>query len=79
MIYDTDGPTENWKFIFDLNVLALSVCTKEAIQSMKDRKVDNGHIIHINRYVSRRFSNSVQTDVQRLLSFLYILYTKIIN
>jgi hypothetical protein len=51
-ICDTDGPTENWKAIFDLNILALSVCTKEAIQCMLDRKVDNGHIIHINRYVT---------------------------
>jgi len=50
-ICDTDGPTENWKAIFDLNVLALSVCTKEAIQCMQDRKVDDGHIVHINRYV----------------------------
>jgi NAD(P)-dependent dehydrogenase (short-subunit alcohol dehydrogenase family) len=53
MIYDTDGPAENWKFIFDLNVLALSVCTKEAIQSMRERQVDDGHIVHINRYVAR--------------------------
>lgn len=43
-----DGPIENWKSIFDLNVLALSICTKEAIQSMRDRKVDDGHIVHIN-------------------------------
>ncbi|PSN53580.1 hypothetical protein C0J52_00908 [Blattella germanica] len=42
-----DGPVESWKLILDLNVLALSICTKEAIQSMKDSGVD-GHIIHIN-------------------------------
>jgi NAD(P)-dependent dehydrogenase (short-subunit alcohol dehydrogenase family) len=53
-ICDTDGPIENWKSIFDLNVLALSICTKEAIQSMRDRKVDDGHIVHINRYASGR-------------------------
>jgi NAD(P)-dependent dehydrogenase (short-subunit alcohol dehydrogenase family) len=33
----------------DLNVLGLSMCTKEALQSMKERGVDDGHIIHISR------------------------------
>lgn len=32
-----------------VNVLALSICTREAYQSMKERKVDDGHIININR------------------------------
>ncbi|XP_069683496.1 farnesol dehydrogenase-like [Periplaneta americana] len=42
------GPVENWRKIYDLNVLALSMCTKEALQSMKEKGVDDGHIIHIN-------------------------------
>lgn len=32
-----------------VNVLALSICTREAYRSMKERKVDDGHIININR------------------------------
>jgi NAD(P)-dependent dehydrogenase (short-subunit alcohol dehydrogenase family) len=52
-VYSTDGPTEKWRKIFDLNVLGLSVCTKEALQSMKERGVDDGHIIHINRFVRK--------------------------
>ncbi|XP_069683485.1 farnesol dehydrogenase-like [Periplaneta americana] len=43
-----DGPVDNWKKILDLNVLALSLCTKEGLQSMKEKGVDDGHIIHIN-------------------------------
>ncbi|XP_069683505.1 farnesol dehydrogenase-like isoform X1 [Periplaneta americana] len=43
-----DGPVENWRKIYDLNVLALSMCTKEALQSMKEKGVDDGHIVHIN-------------------------------
>ncbi|XP_069683475.1 dehydrogenase/reductase SDR family member 11-like [Periplaneta americana] len=42
-----EGPVESWRTILDLNVLGLSICTKEAIQCMKSRGVDDGHIIHI--------------------------------
>ncbi|KAJ4445492.1 hypothetical protein ANN_07300, partial [Periplaneta americana] len=43
-----DGPIENWRYILELNILGLSICTKEALQSMKERNVDDGHIVHIN-------------------------------
>ncbi|XP_006801674.1 dehydrogenase/reductase SDR family member 11-like [Neolamprologus brichardi] len=42
------GKTSAWKNIMDVNVLALSICTREAYQSMKERNVDDGHIININ-------------------------------
>ncbi|XP_021929734.1 farnesol dehydrogenase-like [Zootermopsis nevadensis] len=42
------GPVDSWRSILELNVLALSVCTKEAIQSMQERSVNDGHIIHMN-------------------------------
>ncbi|KAK2881249.1 hypothetical protein Q8A67_018517 [Cirrhinus molitorella] len=46
------GKTSGWRNMMDVNVLALSVCTREAYQSMRERKVDDGHIININRYCS---------------------------
>ncbi|XP_066551222.1 dehydrogenase/reductase SDR family member 11a isoform X2 [Amia ocellicauda] len=42
------GRTEGWRNMIDVNVLALSICTREAYQSMKERSVDDGHIININ-------------------------------
>lgn len=32
-----------------VNVMAVSICTREAYQSMKERNIDDGHIININR------------------------------
>ncbi|XP_029963494.1 dehydrogenase/reductase SDR family member 11-like [Salarias fasciatus] len=42
------GKTSNWKNMLDVNVLGLSICTREAYQSMKERNIDDGHIIQIN-------------------------------
>ncbi|XP_063308133.1 dehydrogenase/reductase SDR family member 11 isoform X2 [Pelobates fuscus] len=42
------GKTEGWRTMIDVNVLAVSICTREAYQSMKERNVDDGHIININ-------------------------------
>ncbi|KAK7864244.1 hypothetical protein R5R35_009512 [Gryllus longicercus] len=43
----TETNTAEWKRILNLNVLALSICTREAIQQMMVRGVDDGHIVHI--------------------------------
>uniref|UniRef100_A0A3B5L9A2 Dehydrogenase/reductase SDR family member 11 n=1 Tax=Xiphophorus couchianus TaxID=32473 RepID=A0A3B5L9A2_9TELE len=43
------GKTEGWRNMIDVNVLALSICTREAYKSMRERDVDDGHIININR------------------------------
>ncbi|XP_069683466.1 dehydrogenase/reductase SDR family member 11-like isoform X2 [Periplaneta americana] len=47
----TDGPDEVFKRIVDVNILALARCTRLAIQSMRERGVDDGHILHINSIV----------------------------
>ncbi|XP_049803020.1 dehydrogenase/reductase SDR family member 11-like [Schistocerca nitens] len=44
----TSGKTEDWKRILDVNVLGLSICTREAVQDMLSRGVDDGFIIHIS-------------------------------
>ncbi|CAG9861410.1 unnamed protein product [Phyllotreta striolata] len=46
----TDGCTEDWRKIFDVNVMALCICTREAVKVMRQKKVA-GHIVHINSVV----------------------------
>lgn len=43
-----EGSAEEWRHILDVNVVALSVCTREAVKSMKRRNVADGHIIHLS-------------------------------
>ncbi|KAM9118045.1 dehydrogenase/reductase SDR family member 11 [Pangshura tecta] len=42
------GKTEGWRMMIDVNVMAVSICTREVYRSMKERNVDDGHIININ-------------------------------
>ncbi|XP_022525622.2 dehydrogenase/reductase SDR family member 11 [Astyanax mexicanus] len=52
------GRTSSWRNMIDVNVIALSVCTREAYQSMKERNVDDGHIINVNGMSGHRVVHS---------------------
>ncbi len=41
------GKVDDWKSILDTNVLGLSICTREAVKSMKEKGIDDGHVINI--------------------------------
>ncbi|XP_049855547.1 dehydrogenase/reductase SDR family member 11-like [Schistocerca gregaria] len=49
--YDTDfisGKTEHWRQMFEVNELGLAICSREAVQDMMRRGVDDGFVIHIS-------------------------------
>ena len=48
-----DGETEAWREMLEVNVLALTVCTREALQQMLARGVD-GHVLHLSSMASHR-------------------------
>lgn len=52
-----DGDLNDWKVLFDTNVLAVGMCTKQALQSMESHDVNDGHIVNINSIRSRYQSN----------------------
>ncbi|XP_049855912.1 farnesol dehydrogenase-like [Schistocerca gregaria] len=46
------APTSDIKKTLDVNVLGLSICTREAVQDMLSRGVDDGFIVHIGSLAS---------------------------
>ncbi|KAF4531857.1 hypothetical protein B566_EDAN000885 [Ephemera danica] len=48
------GTTEQWKQQLDVNVLGVCIFTREVIKDMRDRGVDDGHIVHINSVMGHR-------------------------
>lgn len=48
-----DGDVDDWRLMLEVNVLALSVCTREAIRDMR-RRGDDGHVIHISSMSGHR-------------------------
>jgi len=48
-----DGETKKWQEMLEVNVLALSICTREAIRHMNQRNFP-GYIIHINSLSGHR-------------------------
>ncbi|MEO0455833.1 MAG: SDR family NAD(P)-dependent oxidoreductase [Cyanobacteria bacterium P01_A01_bin.114] len=53
----TTGTTESWRETLEVNVLALSICTREAIKLMR-AKGDRGHVVHISSMSGHRVPGS---------------------
>ncbi len=47
------GETERWREMLEINVLALCICTREAVTDMRARG-DTGHVIHISSMSAHR-------------------------
>ncbi|NP_001156094.1 3-alpha-(or 20-beta)-hydroxysteroid dehydrogenase-like [Acyrthosiphon pisum] len=43
-----DGETNDWRYLFDLNVIAVTTCCRESYKSMNKYGIIDGHIININ-------------------------------
>ncbi|XP_025194727.1 farnesol dehydrogenase-like, partial [Melanaphis sacchari] len=45
---DLLGNTNDWKQMFDTNVIGTNICSREAIKIMEEIQIKEGHIININ-------------------------------
>ena len=52
-----EGTTEKWREMIDVNVLALSIVTREAVALMRSANVDDGHVFNINSMSGHRLSS----------------------
>ncbi|XP_033112148.1 dehydrogenase/reductase SDR family member 11-like [Anneissia japonica] len=43
------GKTEHWRYMLEVNVLGVAICTREAVGQMISNGVDDGHVFHLNR------------------------------
>ncbi|CAL1570750.1 unnamed protein product [Knipowitschia caucasica] len=71
-----NGKTSGWKNMLDVNVIALSVCTREAYQSMKERNVDDGHIVNINSMSGHRVVHSADVHFYSATKFAVTALTE---
>lgn len=64
-----EGTPKEWREMLDLNVVALCLCTKEAVASMRERGVDDGHIFHINSLSGHRVAGRNSTHFYTATKF----------
>jgi len=51
--YFLEGDPKLFRDVIEVNVMGLTICTQQALKLMKESGVNDGHIIHINRYISK--------------------------
>ncbi|CAB3376389.1 Hypothetical predicted protein [Cloeon dipterum] len=55
--------TENIRKIYETNVIALALFTRDFVQDLRARGVDDGHIFHINRFTKNsKWHNNVKLN-----------------
>ncbi|XP_015371926.1 PREDICTED: dehydrogenase/reductase SDR family member 11-like [Diuraphis noxia] len=59
---DLLGNTNDWKQMFDTNVIGYNICSREAINIMEEIKIKEGHIININS-VAGHFQMPYMKDI----------------
>ncbi|RLU18744.1 hypothetical protein DMN91_009101 [Ooceraea biroi] len=49
-----DGSLEDWQSVFNVNILGLCLCTREAVRMMRETAIEDAVIIHVNSLAGER-------------------------
>jgi NADP-dependent 3-hydroxy acid dehydrogenase YdfG len=52
------GDTESWRAMLEVTVLAVAICTREAVTDMR-RRGDDGHVVHISSMSGHRVTAGI--------------------
>ncbi|HEY6435960.1 MAG TPA: SDR family NAD(P)-dependent oxidoreductase, partial [Ignavibacteriaceae bacterium] len=63
------GSTQSWKEMIDVNVMALSISTRESVELMLEKNINDGHIIHLSSMSAHRVVNSSATHFYSATKF----------
>jgi len=53
-VFFTDGTLEEWQSVFNVNVLGLCLCTREAVRTMRETTAEDAVVIHVNSFAAER-------------------------
>ncbi|XP_055344654.1 dehydrogenase/reductase SDR family member 11-like [Paramacrobiotus metropolitanus] len=73
--YDTlvSGRTEKWREMFEINVLGLCICAREALKLMQKYNITDGNIVNINSYTGHFHMNLSNLSIILALSSSFSL------
>lgn len=54
IIFFIDGALEEWQSVFNVNVLGLCLCTREAVRTMRETTAEDAVVIHVNSLAAER-------------------------
>ncbi|GFR28222.1 hypothetical protein TNCT_436161 [Trichonephila clavata] len=52
------GATSDWRNMLDVNVMALCICTQEAVKLMREKEINDGQVIHISSIGGHRLPST---------------------
>ncbi|XP_069125713.1 dehydrogenase/reductase SDR family member 11-like [Argopecten irradians] len=70
------GETQQWREMLDVNVLGLSICSREAVKQMREKGVDDGHLILLNSMSGHRITNYSPGHFYKATKFMVTALTE---
>ncbi|XP_038061838.1 dehydrogenase/reductase SDR family member 11-like [Patiria miniata] len=71
-----DGDTQKWKNMLDVNILAVAICTREAVKQMAQKGADDGQVININSISGHKVTQSKDSHFHTATKFAMTAMTE---